>query len=34
MYVVQLAFGDQPERLAARPAHRELLARLYEEGTW
>jgi uncharacterized protein len=33
MYVVELAFDDNPERLAARPAHRERLQRLYEAGT-
>jgi len=33
MFVVELAFGDDPERLAARPAHRQLLTRRHEEGT-
>ena len=33
MYVVELAFGDDPARLAARPAHRQLLARLRTDGT-
>jgi uncharacterized protein YciI len=32
MYVVELAFGDEPGRLEARPAHRELLAQLYQAG--
>lgn len=32
MIVVELAFGDDPARLAARPAHREMLARLKERG--
>jgi len=32
MYVVELAFDGDPRRLAARPAHRELLARLHSEG--
>lgn len=34
VYVVQLEFGDQPERLAARPAHRELLAQLLRPARW
>jgi hypothetical protein len=29
---VELAFGDEPGRLDARPAHREQLARLHHEG--
>jgi uncharacterized protein YciI len=33
MIVVELAFGDDPARLAARPAHRRTLARLRERGT-
>jgi uncharacterized protein YciI len=33
MYVLELAFDDDERRLAARPAHRERLARLYAEGT-
>jgi uncharacterized protein len=32
MYVLELAFGDDERRLAARPAHRERLARLHAEG--
>jgi uncharacterized protein YciI len=32
MYVVELAFGDEPGRLEARPAHRELLAQLHQAG--
>ncbi|MGW2518222.1 YciI family protein [Streptomyces sp. NPDC001617] len=32
MLVVELAFTPAPERLAARPAHRETLARLHAEG--
>jgi uncharacterized protein YciI len=32
VFVVELAFGNNPARLAARPAHRQLLARLREEG--
>ncbi|MGH9209254.1 MAG: YciI family protein [Acidimicrobiales bacterium] len=32
MFVVELAFGGNPERLAARPAHRERLQRLHESG--
>ncbi|MEW9548755.1 YciI family protein [Nonomuraea sp. NPDC050783] len=31
-YVVHLTFGDDPRRLTARPAHREHLRRLQEEG--
>ncbi|MDP4506305.1 YciI family protein [Nonomuraea turcica] len=31
-YVVQLAFDGDPRRLTARPAHREHLRRLKEEG--
>jgi uncharacterized protein YciI len=30
--VVELAFTPAPERLAARPAHRETLTRLHSEG--
>jgi uncharacterized protein YciI len=30
--VVELAFTPAPERLAARPAHREALTRLHAEG--
>lgn len=32
MYVLELAFDGSPERFAARPAHRELLKRLHDEG--
>ena len=32
MYVLELAFGHDEGRLAARPAHRERLARLHAEG--
>lgn len=32
MLILELAFTASPERLAARPAHRSLLARLHEEG--
>lgn len=32
MFVVELAFDDNPERLAARPAHRERLQALHETG--
>lgn len=32
MFVVELAFTSAPERLAARPAHREALGRLHAEG--
>lgn len=31
-YVLQLAFDGDPRRLAARPAHREHLRRLKEDG--
>jgi uncharacterized protein YciI len=33
MYVLELAFDGDERRLAARPAHRERLARLRAEGT-
>lgn len=33
MIVVELAFGNQPARLAARPAHRRRLAELRARGT-
>jgi uncharacterized protein YciI len=33
MWIVELAFTDAPERLAARPAHRELLTARHAEGT-
>lgn len=32
MYVIELAFTDDQHRLAARPAHREHLARLHKAG--
>jgi uncharacterized protein len=32
MYVIELAFGPDERRLAARPAHRERLALLHAEG--
>ena len=32
MYVLELAFGDDERRLAARPAHRERLTLLHAEG--
>jgi uncharacterized protein YciI len=32
MFVLELAFDDDPRRLAARPAHRARLARLHAEG--
>jgi uncharacterized protein len=32
MLIVELAFTDTSERLAARPAHRVILQRLHEEG--
>jgi uncharacterized protein YciI len=32
MMILELAFTPSPERLAARPAHRSLLARHHEEG--
>ncbi|GAB3984383.1 hypothetical protein GCM10029978_093920 [Actinoallomurus acanthiterrae] len=32
MLIVELAFTESPERLAARPAHRQFLARLHAEG--
>jgi len=32
MLIVELAFTASPERLAARPAHRAVLARLHQEG--
>jgi uncharacterized protein len=32
MYVVELTFDDNPDRLAARPAHREKLHDLRERG--
>jgi len=32
MFLVELAFGDDPERLVARPAHRDTLLRLHRTG--
>lgn len=32
MWLVELSFTDDSERLAARPAHREKLAALHEQG--
>ncbi|PZF96036.1 YciI family protein [Micromonospora deserti] len=32
MWIVELSFSDAPERLAARPAHREWLAGLHRTG--
>jgi uncharacterized protein YciI len=32
MWIVELRFTDAPERLAARPAHRERLAELHRAG--
>jgi uncharacterized protein len=32
MWIVELAFTDAPERLAARPAHRERLTALHRKG--
>ncbi|KUL32184.1 YciI family protein [Streptomyces regalis] len=32
MWIVELSFTDAPERLAARPAHREKLTDLHEKG--
>ncbi|WP_433182701.1 YciI family protein [Actinoallomurus sp. CA-150999] len=32
MLIVELAFTEHPERLAARPAHRQVLARLHADG--
>jgi uncharacterized protein YciI len=32
MFIVELAFDDNPERLQARPAHRERLDRLHQDG--
>lgn len=32
MIVLELAFDDHPARLAARPAHRQLLAELHARG--
>lgn len=32
MFVVELQFTNHPDRLSARPAHRERLQRLYDDG--
>lgn len=32
MFVLELAFDDSPQRLAARPAHRQRLERLRDDG--
>lgn len=32
MWIVELGFSDVPERLAARPAHRQRLAALHQAG--
>jgi uncharacterized protein YciI len=32
MFIVELSFTDEPGRLEARVAHRELLARLHRDG--
>ncbi|WP_328650845.1 YciI family protein [Micromonospora sp. NBC_00330] len=32
MFILELSFGDAPDRLAARPAHRERLQALHQEG--
>jgi len=32
MWIVEVAISPTPQRLAARPAHRELLAKLHSEG--
>lgn len=32
MWIVELAFTDRPERLAARPAHRQRLTELHRSG--
>lgn len=32
MWIVELRFTDEPERLAARPAHRARLSKLHREG--
>lgn len=32
MWIVELAFTGEPERLAARPAHRQSLTELHAEG--
>ncbi|TNH29829.1 hypothetical protein FHG89_10860 [Micromonospora orduensis] len=32
MFILELSFGAEPDRLAARPAHRERLQALHQEG--
>ena len=32
MWALEIRLSETPERLAARPAHRELVARLHQEG--
>ncbi|MEU4397039.1 YciI family protein [Micromonospora orduensis] len=32
MFILELSFGAEPDRLAARPAHRERLQALHREG--
>ncbi|GAB4105846.1 YciI family protein [Micromonospora taraxaci] len=32
MFILELSFGDEPDRLAARPRHRERLQALHQEG--
>ena len=32
MWALELRLSETPERLAARPAHRELLGRLHQDG--
>lgn len=32
MFILELVFDDDERRLAARPAHRQRLARLHEDG--
>jgi uncharacterized protein len=32
MWIVELVFSEGPERLAARPAHRQLLEQLHGQG--
>jgi uncharacterized protein YciI len=34
IFVIELSFDDNPARLEARPAHRELLGQLKERGLW
>ncbi|WP_410816237.1 hypothetical protein [Micromonospora sp. 050-3] len=33
-FVLELSFGGQPDRLAARPAHREHLQALHQKAGW